>query len=167
MRGLVPVAGRRWSVAAWLEHWLENIARPDVRQRAATRLIGRRSGGILFRVSANIVWTGCEPEHLERLYRRDRRGRVRRPGTAHQVHRTARTAFGEAVRRGHVAQNPAALAKPPRVEPEEVEPYPSMRCSASLLRPKSRTTGSVGRSRLPWACVRVRCWVFAGPMLTW
>ena len=46
-----------------------------------------------------------------------------KPATAHQVHRTARTAPGEAFRRGHVAQNVAALAKPPRVETESVEPY--------------------------------------------
>jgi len=41
------------------------------------------------------------------------------------VHRTARTAFGEALRRGHVVRNPVpvALAKPPRVEDEEIEPF--------------------------------------------
>jgi integrase len=44
-------------------------------------------------------------------------------GTAHQAHRTIRTALGEAVRRGHLARNPAALAKPPRLSDEEVEPY--------------------------------------------
>jgi integrase len=34
-----------------------------------------------------------------------------------------RTALGEAVRRRQVAQNVAALARPPRVEQQEVEPY--------------------------------------------
>jgi integrase len=46
-----------------------------------------------------------------------------RPATAHQVHRTIRTALGEAVRRGHVSRNVAALAKPPRVQIESVQPY--------------------------------------------
>ena len=46
-----------------------------------------------------------------------------RPGTAHQVHRTIRTALGEAHRRGHVSRNVAALAKPPRVQVEPVRPY--------------------------------------------
>ncbi len=46
-----------------------------------------------------------------------------KPATAHQVHRTIRTALGEAQRRGHVGRNVAALARPPRVEVEEVEPY--------------------------------------------
>ena len=63
-----------------------------------------------------------QPEHLERLYRKMMTGGAK-PATAHQVHRTARTALGEAVRRGHVVQNVAALAKPPRIETESVEPY--------------------------------------------
>ncbi len=46
-----------------------------------------------------------------------------KPATAHQVHRTARTAFGEAVRRGHIARNPAELARPPKVRQDLVEPY--------------------------------------------
>jgi hypothetical protein len=45
------------------------------------------------------------------------------PGTAHQVHRTARTAFGEAFKRGYITRNPVALAKPPRVEEAEVDPF--------------------------------------------
>jgi integrase len=46
-----------------------------------------------------------------------------KPGTAHQVHRTFRTALNEAVRRGHLGQNPVQWAKAPRVREEEVEPY--------------------------------------------
>ncbi|WP_079042048.1 site-specific integrase [Streptomyces aureus] len=44
-------------------------------------------------------------------------------GTAHHVHRTVRVALGEAVRRGHVAKNVAEIAKAPRLEEEEIEPY--------------------------------------------
>jgi integrase len=46
-----------------------------------------------------------------------------RPATAHQAHRTIRTALNEAMRRGHVTRNVASLARPPRIEQEEVEPY--------------------------------------------
>jgi integrase len=62
------------------------------------------------------------PEHLERLYRHMIDGGAS-PATAHQVHRTARTALGEAARRGYVGQNVAAVAKAPRIEMDEVEPY--------------------------------------------
>ena len=39
------------------------------------------------------------------------------------MHRTARTAFGEALRRGHINRNPVQLAKAPRVEEDEIEPF--------------------------------------------
>lgn len=45
------------------------------------------------------------------------------PATAHQAHRTIRTALNEAVRRGHLAKNPATLAKAPRLAESEIEPY--------------------------------------------
>ena len=44
-------------------------------------------------------------------------------GTAHQVHRTVKTALNEAVRRGYIAQNPAKLAKAPQLDDHEIEPY--------------------------------------------
>jgi integrase len=64
--------------------------------------------------------TGFEP--LEKLYVRMMKSGSA-PATAHQAHRTIRTALNEAVRRGHLARNPAALAKAPRLPEAEVEPY--------------------------------------------
>jgi integrase len=119
--GVVLRAGGGWTVGGWLEHWLENIARPAIRHtswdayRIAVRkhLVPAVGGQRLDRLT---------PEHLERLYRRMIEGGLS-PGTAHQVHRTARTALGEAVRRNYVQRNVAALAKGPRVEPKMIEPY--------------------------------------------
>ena len=68
-----------------------------------------------------------------------------RPATAHQVHRTVRTALGEAQRRGHVSKNVAALATPPRVEVEEVEPYTVEEVRAILA------AAEKGPNRARWA----------------
>jgi integrase len=119
--GSVPAAGSRWTVATWLVHWLENIARPTIRHNSYdayriavhNHLIPGVGGHRLDRLA---------PEHLERLYQRMIEAGAR-PGTAHQVHRTVRTALGEAVRRGYVQRNVAALARPPRHEVEPIEPY--------------------------------------------
>ncbi|WTJ47544.1 site-specific integrase [Streptomyces atratus] len=63
-----------------------------------------------------------EPEHLERFYKKmQETGSA--AGTAHQTHRTIRTALNEAVRRGHLTRNPATIAKAPCPEEDEVEPY--------------------------------------------
>ena len=119
--GTVRKAGRSWTVEKWLLHWLENIAAPFVRDNTL-------SG---YRVAVNVhLIPGLgkhrldrlEPEHLEKLYvRMMRNGSA--PATAHQAHRTLRTALNEAVRRGHLVRNPATLAKAPRLVEKEVEPY--------------------------------------------
>lgn len=120
-QGRVRKIGQRWTFADWLDHWLENIARPNVRD---TSYAAYRTA-VVKHVVPNLgkhKLDRLEPEHLERLYRQMVAGGAK-PGTAHQVHRTIRTALGEAHRRGHTSRNVAALAKPPRVQVESVEPY--------------------------------------------
>ena len=119
--GDVRKAGRAMSVEAWLRHWLENIARPSVKYksyRAYQTAVDRHLIPGLGKHRIDKVG----PEHFEKLYAR-MLSEGARPGTAHQVHRTARTAFGEALRRGHIVRNPVALAKAPRVDEDEVDPF--------------------------------------------
>jgi integrase len=63
-----------------------------------------------------------EPEHLERLYVKMRQGGSG-PGNVHFVHRCLRAALNEAVRREKLRRNPASLARLPRHDPEEIEPF--------------------------------------------
>jgi integrase len=111
--GKVRKAGQRWTVAQWLTHWVENIAARSLRENT---LAG-------YRVAVNkhpIPGVGAhrleklQPEHLERFYAKmQKTGSA--AGAAHQAHRTVRVALNEAVRRGHLASNPAQLVKPPRL----------------------------------------------------
>lgn len=120
-KGAVRKAGQSWTLETWLTHWVENIAAPNVSENTIDG----------YRVAVNhhlIPGLGAhrleklEPEHLERFYKKmQETGSA--AGTAHQVHRTIRTALNEAVRRGHLARTPAAIAKAPRLEEDEVEPY--------------------------------------------
>lgn len=119
--GTVRKTGQRWTVEKWLTHWVENIAAPNVRENTIAG----------YRVAVNrhlIPGLGAhrldrlEPEHLEKLYAAMQR-RGSKPATAHQAHRTLRTALNEAMRRGHITRNPASLAKSPRLSDEEIEPY--------------------------------------------
>lgn len=99
---------------------VENIAAPAVRP---TTLASYR-----FAVNKHLIpgvgghrLDKLEPEHLEKTYSRMLEA-GRQPATAHQAHRTVRTALNEAVRRGHLRRNPGLLAKPPRLAEVEVEP---------------------------------------------
>lgn len=120
-KGAVRKAGQSWTLETWLTHWVENIAAPNVSENTIDG----------YRVAVNhhlIPGLGAhrleklEPEHLERFYKKmQETGSA--AGTAHQTHRTIRTALNEAVRRGHLTRNPATIAKAPRLEEDEVEPY--------------------------------------------
>ena len=81
-----------------------------------------------------------QPEHFEKLYARMRESGLK-PGTAHQVHRTARTAFGEAAKRGYIARNPVALARPPRVEDLAVDPFEAEELERILTSALARRNG--------------------------
>ena len=110
-----------WTVEQWLTHWVENIAPLGVRYKALT---GYRTAVFKHLIPGlgGHRMTRIQPEHFEKLYMKMQEAGLK-SGTAHQVHRTARTAFGEAHRRGHITSNPVALARAPRVEEEEIEPF--------------------------------------------
>ncbi|WP_037840121.1 tyrosine-type recombinase/integrase [Streptomyces sp. NRRL S-337] len=133
--------GQRWTLHSWLEHWVENIAKPYVSENTYD--------GYEVDVRVHLVpglgahkLDRLEPEHLERFYRK-MQDSGSSAGTAHHVHRTIRTALSEAVRRGHVATNVAEIAKAPRLEEEDIEPFTieevqSLLVEASKLRNSAR-----------------------------
>lgn len=125
--GTVRRPGENWTVEQWLTHWVENIAAPFVRENTLAGYRVAVNRHLIPGVGAHRLST-LRPEHLEALYVRMLRvrtksGTLTKPATVHQVHRTARAALGEAVRRGYATSNVAKLARAPRVVEEEVEPY--------------------------------------------
>lgn len=96
--GDVTLPARSWTVAQWLTHWVENIAAPGIRFKT---LEGYRTAvykHLIPNLGAHRLNKPLPPERFERLYTKMLRDGFK-PGTIHQVHRTARTAFREARRR--------------------------------------------------------------------
>jgi integrase len=121
-QGRVPKAGQRYRVREWLTYWVHNIAAPP-------NVSDNAHSGYEVDVRVHLVpgvgehWLDkLEAEHLEKLYAKMVRAGSA-PGTAHHVHRTVRNALNEAVRRGHIARNAALLAKAPKLDDDEIEPY--------------------------------------------
>ncbi|MBK3625693.1 tyrosine-type recombinase/integrase [Streptomyces sp. MBT49] len=114
-------AGRPWTVKTWLSHWIENIAPLAVNENTMVGYGVAVRKHLIPALGAHRL-DKLKPEHIEIFY-----GRMgadgRKAGTIHQIHRTFRTALNEAVRRGHLARNPVQLAKAPRLNEEEIEPY--------------------------------------------
>lgn len=119
--GTLPKAGERWTVAKWLTHWLENIATPSVRENTAAGYRVAVTVHLIPGLGAHRL-EKLTPEYVEKLTRK-MQDNGSKPATAHQALRTLRTALNEAMRRGHLGRNVASLAKPPRLDEEEVEPY--------------------------------------------
>ncbi|MFB7934737.1 tyrosine-type recombinase/integrase [Streptomyces sp. NPDC056039] len=117
----VRKAGQTWTVATWLTHWVENIAAPSVSENTIDGYRVAVYHHLIPGLGAHRL-EKLEPEHLERFYRK-MQANGSAAATAHQAHRTVRTALNEAVRRRHLTINPASIAKAPKVEEEEVEPY--------------------------------------------
>ncbi|WP_026316953.1 tyrosine-type recombinase/integrase [Actinokineospora enzanensis] len=119
--GTATKPGRDKLVEEWLLYWLEFIVKPSVKYKAyrayRTAVVVHLVPGL-----GKHRMKRARPEHFEKLYARMIANGAK-PATAHQVHRTARTAFGEAHKRGEIPRNPVELAKAPRVEDEEIEPY--------------------------------------------
>lgn len=113
--------GQTWTVEQWLTHWLETVAPPVITENAYSAYEVAVRVHLIPGIGAHKL-DRLEPEHLVRLYRKMTKAGAR-PGRVHQVHRTIRTALNEAMRRRKMTQNPAALARAPKVEEEEVEPY--------------------------------------------
>jgi integrase len=124
--GKVRKTGPAWTVETWLTHWVENVAAPTVRR---TTMVGYRSSvynHLIPGVGAHRL-DRLRPEHLEALYQRLQaekpKGKGLKPATVHLAHRTVRVALNEAVRRGHIVENPAKIAKAPRVDEDEIVPF--------------------------------------------
>ncbi|GAA2662750.1 site-specific integrase [Streptomyces aculeolatus] len=131
--------GKPWTVKAWLTHWIENIAPLGVNENTMVGYGVAVRKHLIPGLGAHRL-DKLKPEHIEVFYAK-MQAHGSRPATAHQVHRTFRTALNEAVRRGHLARNPVQLAKAPRVREEEVEPY-SVEEVRRLLRAADRRRNS-------------------------
>jgi integrase len=140
----VPKAGQRWTLAAWLRYWLENIAcPPNIGENTYAAYRVDVENHLIPGIGAHRLHR-LEAEHFEKLYAKMQRSGLK-PATAHHVHRTARNALNEAVRRKHLAANPVLIAKPPRMVEEEVEPY-----NVEEIKRLLATVGEMQRNGARW-----------------
>lgn len=121
-RGTLRKPGRVPTVAEWLTHWVENIESRTARFKTMEKHRGAVYKYLIPGVGAHRM-DRVRAEQFEKLYTK-----IERSGTVSvyvvlQVHRTARAAFNEALRREIITgRNVVSDAKPPRLEEIEREP---------------------------------------------
>ncbi|MFJ4845438.1 tyrosine-type recombinase/integrase [Streptomyces sp. NPDC088733] len=113
--------GKPWTVKAWLTHWIENVAPLTANDNTMVGYGVSVRKHLIPGLGAHRL-DRLKPEHIEAFYVK-MQANGSKPATAHHAHRTLRAALNEAVRRGHLGKNPVLLAKAPKVDEYEVEPY--------------------------------------------
>lgn len=125
----------------WLDYWVNNFAcPPNVAEN--THAVYEVDVRVHLIPGIGQYWLDAlGPEPLEKLYAAMVRGGSS-AGTAHHVHRTARNALNEAVKRGHITQNPALVAKTPRMPEEDAEPFTVEEARRLLATARGRRNGA-------------------------
>ena len=129
------------TVEQWLTQWLETILPLSVRWKTLSGYASLMRVHVIPNIGP-LPLTEVRPETLERLYRKLLDQGSSTP-LVHAVHRTFRSSLSEAVRRERLASNPAARARPPRVETVEIQPLSAVECH-DILR-ASRATANPAR----------------------
>ncbi|ADJ42173.1 integrase/recombinase [Amycolatopsis mediterranei S699] len=169
-QGLVPKQGESWTVEAWLVHWVETIAPMTARYKTVVGYKTAVYRHLIPGLGRHKLSPGrgkgrpIEPEHFEKLYRKMLAAGLK-PGTVHQVHRTARTAFQVAFVRGKIFRNVVAMAQAPRVEEEEVEPFEPEDAQAIIEAALKRRNGVRFVIALALGVRQGECLGFKWPML--
>lgn len=106
------------TVAAWLEHWLANIAPRRVRQRTVESYESSVRKHLIPAIGRHRL-DRLRPEHLDQLYMQLLDAGYS-PATVLRDHRILSRALTVAMQRGHIARNVATLVDPPRQEQSDI-----------------------------------------------
>src|SRR4051794_35425101 len=106
------------TVAAWLEHWLTNIAPRRVRQRTVESYESSIRRHLVPGIGRHRL-DRLRPEHLDQLYTQLLDAGYS-TATVLRDHRILSRALTVAMQRGHIARNVARLVDPPRQEPSGI-----------------------------------------------
>ena len=118
---IVKPGSKNWRIEKWYPYWVEEIKAPELKY---TALRAYRNAVYLHLVPGlGAHWMHkAQPDHFEKLYK-NMIAAGYKPGAVLAVHRVAVTGFNDFVARGYLKHSPVPLAKKPRHEEVEIEPY--------------------------------------------
>ncbi|MEV7089440.1 site-specific integrase [Streptomyces sp. NPDC093085] len=137
-KGRAPNAGRKPTVAQWMETYLTDIASLKLRPRSLDDYWSKTRNDIIPGVGAHRL-DKLQPEHLERMYR-DMLDAGHAPSHVLKAHRILSRALKIAHRRRMVVENVATLVDPPTVDETEANPFTIEEAKAFLTAAVKRPT---------------------------
>ncbi|WP_455713276.1 tyrosine-type recombinase/integrase [Streptomyces uncialis] len=119
--GRAPKAGRKPTVAAWMNTYLTDIASLKLKPRSLDDYWSKTRNDIIPGVGQHRI-DKLAPEHLERMYRA-MLNEGHAPSHVVKVHRILSRALKIAHRRRMIVENVATLVDPPTVDETEANPF--------------------------------------------
>jgi integrase len=114
-QGVLPLADERMTVGAYLERWLEDVVKPQLRPSTYASYANRVHTHIA-RDLGRIPLAKLTPQEVQRWLRCKEQTGTLNPASIGYLHRILRSALTQAVEWELVRRNVAKLVKPPRVE---------------------------------------------------
>jgi integrase len=111
----------RTRLSTFLERWVEDAARPTIRETTYVSYKGIIKNHIDPRIGGTSLAL-LSPIHIQRLYADMEREEVG-PRVRQLTHAVLRRALKQALRWGLIARNPCEAVDPPRVPKHEISPY--------------------------------------------
>ncbi|TDC21243.1 integrase [Streptomyces sp. 8K308] len=136
--GRAPKAGRKPTVAEWMDTYLTTIASLKLKPRSLDDYWSKTRNDIIPGVGQHRL-DKLSPEHLERLYA-DMLEEGHAPSHVLKVHRILSRALKIAHRRRIISENVATLVDPPSVDETEANPFTIAEAKAFLLAAAKRPT---------------------------
>lgn len=133
------VASKSTTVGAWLDYWLDNIARPRIRPKTYLeyeRCIRLHLKPRIGRISIARL-TPTQVRDMERALATEHSA-----ATANNVHRCLRTALNDALREGKATRNAAALITPPSVRHKARQPLTAAQASRVIAETSGTAMGA-------------------------
>lgn len=110
----------RMTTGQYLDHWLNNIARPNIRENTHASYDGAIKNHISPRIGG-VRLTDLSPVHIERMLSEMERAKV--SARMRQLcYAVLRRSLNRAMKGGRLYRNPCLCVDPPRVEQKEVKP---------------------------------------------
>lgn len=136
--GRATKAGRKPTVAKWMETYLTDIASLKLKPRSLDDYWSKTRNDIIPGVGQHRI-DKLAPEHLERMYRA-MLDAGHAPSHVVKVHRILSRALKIAHRRRMIGENVATLVDPPSVDETEANPFTQEEAKAFLLAAAKRPT---------------------------
>ncbi|ATL29388.1 tyrosine-type recombinase/integrase [Streptomyces formicae] len=137
-QGRAPTAGRKPTVATWMETYLTDIASLKLKPRSLDDYWSKTRNDIVPGVGQHRI-DKLQPEHLERMYRA-MLDAGHAPSHVVKVHRILSRALKIAHRRRMISENVATLVDPPSVDETEANPFSKEEAKAFLEAAAKRPT---------------------------